>query len=150
MPLRTTHQGLYPWTPLGDFHSPDPHLQILATPLPGVVYDLCLQTADMLTIVVAYKGTSIMLCYTATETACYLRRRVVRERCSKDSTGRWSRYSIGTSLGRSTRIAVIHTVTVTHSRLANDSQSFFTHAPFIAYAAACKRFTFTTYYQIFS
>jgi len=33
---RTTHQGLCPWTLLGDFRSPDPlcpHLQILATPL---------------------------------------------------------------------------------------------------------------------
>jgi len=33
---RTTHQGLCPWTPLGDFRSPDPlcpHLQILAAPL---------------------------------------------------------------------------------------------------------------------
>jgi len=38
MPPRTTHQELCPWTPLGDFRSPDllcppPHLQILATPL---------------------------------------------------------------------------------------------------------------------
>jgi len=24
MPPRTTHQGLCPWTPLGDFRSPDP------------------------------------------------------------------------------------------------------------------------------
>jgi len=35
MPPRTTHQGLCPWTPLGDFRSADenvcaPHLQILA------------------------------------------------------------------------------------------------------------------------
>jgi len=33
---RTTHQGFCPWTPLGDFRSPDhlcPYLQILATPL---------------------------------------------------------------------------------------------------------------------
>ena len=36
VPPWTTHQGLCPWTPLGDFRSPDPlcpHLQILATPL---------------------------------------------------------------------------------------------------------------------
>jgi len=37
MPPRTTHQGLCPWTPLGDFRSPAdplcPHLQILAAPL---------------------------------------------------------------------------------------------------------------------
>jgi len=35
-PPPTTYQGLCPWTPLGDFRSPDPlcpHLQILATPL---------------------------------------------------------------------------------------------------------------------
>jgi len=39
MPPRTTHQGLCPWTPLGDFRSPDPlcpHLQILSTPLINV------------------------------------------------------------------------------------------------------------------
>jgi len=36
MPPRTNHQGFCPWTPLGDFRSPDPlcpHLQILAAPL---------------------------------------------------------------------------------------------------------------------
>jgi len=36
MPPRTTHQGLCPWTPLGNIRYPDslcPHLQILATPL---------------------------------------------------------------------------------------------------------------------
>jgi len=36
VPPRTTHLGLCPWTPLGDFRSQDllyPHLQILATPL---------------------------------------------------------------------------------------------------------------------
>jgi len=35
---RTIHQGLCPWTPLGDFRSPGPlcpHFQILAAPLPA-------------------------------------------------------------------------------------------------------------------
>jgi len=31
---RTPHQGLCPWTPLGDFVPQTPYLQILATPLP--------------------------------------------------------------------------------------------------------------------
>ena len=43
MPHRTTHQGLCPWTPLGDLRSSDPlcsHLQILARPLRQAVSHL--------------------------------------------------------------------------------------------------------------
>jgi len=36
MPRRTTHQGLCPWTPLGDFRSPDP---LCPTSNPGYATD---------------------------------------------------------------------------------------------------------------
>jgi len=52
MPPRTTHQGLCPWTPLGDFRSSDPlcpHVQILATPLMATNFLLAVATQFFVT-----------------------------------------------------------------------------------------------------
>jgi len=59
MPPRTTHQGLCPWTPLGDFRFPDPlcpHLQILATPLHE--FTITFVSFVMLTLLLAVEASS--------------------------------------------------------------------------------------------
>jgi len=50
-PLQTTHQGLCPWTPLGDFRSPDP----LCHPPPNPGY----ATVPKMTLSLIYRPTAV-------------------------------------------------------------------------------------------
>jgi len=65
MPPRTTHQGLCPSTPLGDFRSPDPlcpHLQILATPLALIFTAISCTQIICNCSCYTYTSNSIFLC----------------------------------------------------------------------------------------